>query len=652
MTKATTNVARVAAAVAGFGLVAMSFAPLAGAQTTTTTTTSTTTSVTFTRDLTIGSTGADVTALQTWLIAGGYSIPAGATGYFGSQTQAAVAAYQAANAITPAAGYFGPITRAKVNAAGGATGSTTVPGCAAGYAFSPVTGQACTGSTTGGSTSTGALSGGEADIRNFDMHAGDDLSEGDTDSEIASAEFDVDGGDINVQRVTVDFTPKLDDANTNEHPWEYVDSLSVYANGKKIGDVDAGSKSDWDQEDADSDHGDNNGNDYYSIDIPTNGVIKEGDNAELSIRADAQNTIDSDDTDQVFYVQVPDNGLRAVDAAGIQQYAGEDGNEVTFGFNEAENGDLTLREGSDNPDAGVLVADENDTSDDFDVLAFEVKNSDDADADLDSMKFRVATTSSAGPDTDITDIIRRATLTIDGDDYTGDINSDNTIDFDNLDTTVDGNDTIDGVLSVELYSQKNHYPADGQSLTFSLSHGDVEAEGSDKGDDSTVKGTVNGNQQTISTTGVEVSGTSANSSVTTLNTTADSYGTYTIKFDVTAGDDDIYVPNGAGTTTSASTTGITYTTDGADTFVGTTTAVLTSTADKDGASGHTSDYYVVRAGDTETFTLTVTLNPSASGTYEVDLDGVRYTPDLYGSLSTFDVSDNSDFQTDPAYIPS
>lgn len=68
------------------------------------------------RHLTTGSTGADVTALQNWLISKGYSIPAGATGYFGTQTRAAVAAYQAANGIVPAAGYFGPITRAKVAA--------------------------------------------------------------------------------------------------------------------------------------------------------------------------------------------------------------------------------------------------------------------------------------------------------------------------------------------------------------------------------------------------------------------------------------------------------------------------------------------------------------------------------------------------------
>jgi hypothetical protein len=72
----------------------------------------------FTHDLTIGSTGSDVTALQQYLIAAGFSIPAGATGYFGAQTQSALAAFQAARGIYPPAGYFGPITRAYVMAHG------------------------------------------------------------------------------------------------------------------------------------------------------------------------------------------------------------------------------------------------------------------------------------------------------------------------------------------------------------------------------------------------------------------------------------------------------------------------------------------------------------------------------------------------------
>jgi hypothetical protein len=69
----------------------------------------------FTRDLHLGSTGDDVVALQQFLISSGYPISAGATGYFGLQTQAALAKFQSDHGITPALGYFGPITRALVN---------------------------------------------------------------------------------------------------------------------------------------------------------------------------------------------------------------------------------------------------------------------------------------------------------------------------------------------------------------------------------------------------------------------------------------------------------------------------------------------------------------------------------------------------------
>jgi len=70
------------------------------------------------RDLTLNMSGDDVSKLQTLLMARGHAIAAGATGYFGSQTQAALRAYQSANGVSPATGYFGPITRAHMKAAG------------------------------------------------------------------------------------------------------------------------------------------------------------------------------------------------------------------------------------------------------------------------------------------------------------------------------------------------------------------------------------------------------------------------------------------------------------------------------------------------------------------------------------------------------
>ena len=63
------------------------------------------------RDLQYGMLGDDVKSLQNILITQGYSIPAGATGYFGTQTREALSIYQHNNNIAPTLGYFGPKTR-------------------------------------------------------------------------------------------------------------------------------------------------------------------------------------------------------------------------------------------------------------------------------------------------------------------------------------------------------------------------------------------------------------------------------------------------------------------------------------------------------------------------------------------------------------
>ena len=83
-------------------------------------------------DLAIGSSGAAVVQLQQFLITKrtgtaainlGY---AGATGYFGPMTQAALIEYQIAVAVSPANGYYGPSTQALVRAGtGGVVTATT-----------------------------------------------------------------------------------------------------------------------------------------------------------------------------------------------------------------------------------------------------------------------------------------------------------------------------------------------------------------------------------------------------------------------------------------------------------------------------------------------------------------------------------------------
>src|SRR3990167_9993160 len=113
----------------------------------------------FTRSLTVGSRGDDVTCLQNYLKTGGH-LSVNATGYFGSLTKAATAAWQSANGVAPAVGYFGSISRAKYDslmATAAAvptpdttttTTTTTTEGCKTGDLFSPTTGKACVTTTT------------------------------------------------------------------------------------------------------------------------------------------------------------------------------------------------------------------------------------------------------------------------------------------------------------------------------------------------------------------------------------------------------------------------------------------------------------------------------------------------------------------------
>jgi hypothetical protein len=142
----------------------------------TTTTSGTTTSVgstnyNFTSDLTVGSTGSAVRALQTFLIGQGDLVLATPTQYFGPMTQKALAKFQAAHNIHPSVGYFGPMTRAYVNSLSTSSTTTTTTtvtlpaGCTSTTGYSTTTGASCattttlpTGctSTTGFSPTTGA----------------------------------------------------------------------------------------------------------------------------------------------------------------------------------------------------------------------------------------------------------------------------------------------------------------------------------------------------------------------------------------------------------------------------------------------------------------------------------------------------------------
>jgi peptidoglycan hydrolase-like protein with peptidoglycan-binding domain len=112
-------------------------------------------------DLMIGSSGSVVIRLQQFLITKAVGpaavrlAGAGATGYFGSITKAALIEYQVASGISPADGYYGYATRALAEASIGTTPATpaTDAGCLPGNNFSTTTGRSCSSVTA--STNSG-----------------------------------------------------------------------------------------------------------------------------------------------------------------------------------------------------------------------------------------------------------------------------------------------------------------------------------------------------------------------------------------------------------------------------------------------------------------------------------------------------------------
>ncbi len=178
----------------------------------------------FNTSLTVGSRGADVVALQSFLeLKGLLTMPAGvAKGYFGTLTRSAVSAYQVMKGISPTAGYFGPITRAAVMA--DSAGSTTVPTgpvtCPAGFTCTPVP-----GSTPSNPVVTSGVEG-TLDVRLASNPADNANVRTQTDVPVYGLEFRARIGDVAIQ--TLDLQVGVVVGSTSENPASLVNTIKVW----------------------------------------------------------------------------------------------------------------------------------------------------------------------------------------------------------------------------------------------------------------------------------------------------------------------------------------------------------------------------------------------------------------------------------------
>jgi hypothetical protein len=250
-------------------------------------TTPATASVTFSTNLTVGSKGADVTALQNFLIGKGYNTLA--TGYFGPMTKAALAAYQTAKGITPAVGYFGPLTRTAVNGEAVVVPPTTTPGT------TPATG---TGITTPGVEGTLTLTSSNSGLASS-IYEGDDMVK------VLGLKLEAKSSDISVQRV------KIDLGNSTAIYNKILDKIYVMDGSTVLASSDLNSSTVV-----------KDGSTYYITLTGFNALVKKDASKVLTIAVDVKSSIDSVDAAVSRTIQTAAGAVRGIDGAGLDEYTG------------------------------------------------------------------------------------------------------------------------------------------------------------------------------------------------------------------------------------------------------------------------------------------------------------------------------------------
>lgn len=580
---------------------------------------------TWTRDLKVGATGADVMKLQQFLNSDA-DTRVGATGAgsmgmetetFGPATAAAVSKFQVkyrAETLTPnglmnPTGYFGASSRAKANALCVTDANPSNP-------TNPTT---PVDEEEEEEEEMGDLSG-EASLDSFELEDGDStIEEGDTDVVVGDITVEFTDGDASISRIDV----TLDGLNSNAKPWDAFETLSLWVDGEMVAEMDASDEDEYLNENAGEIR-------FSGLDI----VAMEDESLDISVGASIQNNLDAEEiTDWTLDV----TSMRFFDADGVSST--ETGSALpdtaTFEIQTAgTDEELEISLSSSNPDSTDIVVDTDVDTNDVTIMVADLEA---VDNDIEMTTVVVKVTTVATTTTNVVDDIR---VVIDGESFdaeplgatlaggnsvastTGnfvwylfDIDGDVTVSEDDvvaMEVVVDLNDTNDALR----YTNGTTIKAEVTSVEKAF----WAAEGAEDLVANQFKGTAVGDAHTLVAEGILVPVDGFESEVDTLGQN-DTIGEFTLTFDVTAVEGDFYITENAAQSVIAD--GVRYTVTGG---AATSSDSLTSTADED-----TPGVFTVREGETETFTLVVTVDPTSTGTFRVSLDEVWFSDDTDGA---------------------
>jgi hypothetical protein len=389
--------------------------------------------------------------------------------------------------------------------------------------------------------------------------------------------------------------------------------------------------------------------------------IDEGDTGRLYVAVSTVNNVDSDDASDDWAVVIPDDGIRAVDGAGISDTYVDSGDidEENFSVDQAEAGDIDVSAKSSDNEDRIVSLNANAKTDGVEIMRFTIE-SQTSDNVIQDLELDLATTSATT--TTFTTVIDNVCLFADGDEVGCESVTNNasdpsgTVVFDNIDVDVNEDDTVE--FTVEADFKDDADTREGFSFQTSVDVSEINAEDAE-GDDITVSGSdPTGGELELRTSGVAVTFVSASEdvSVGTIAGQPD-IANLEIVFDVEAvGDDDVYVEADLATQgASPVVTGdglfwATTTNSTTDTGTSTTlTPTLSASGDNsdDDTAGTDQDFFI-DSGDTRRITFRVSI-PAGTDNSSI---GARITGIKWGTVDADDNMNNlydfnlSDLKTD------
>jgi peptidoglycan hydrolase-like protein with peptidoglycan-binding domain len=566
-------------------------------------------SAAFNVNLTVGSSGADVSALQTWLISKGYHIAAiesGAAkpGYFGSQTQAAVKLYQAANGI-PNTGFVGPLTRAALNGT-----APVASNCLAGWSSVMYNGTSTClppGYTLPGSTPAGTMAApgtistpgvvGTLAVSLWSTPSGIVVYKGQS-YDVAAYKVQASASDMAIQNLTLDFDVRL---------WLYASAITIKDDsGAIVGQVNNLNAGNFSELTVGSD---------YRVSVPVSSYIVRATQIKyLTVNISFLPTSDrSSGTVNVLQSQI-----RSVDGTGVTDTETNTGGARSFSYQGSGAGSIIVTTDSTSPATGQVQLSTSNQTLNVTQAIFDVK-SQSAPSTLQSLNLIVRTTGPGTVSTLFSNIqIQAAGLTY----------SANTICTDNTSSGCVGTNSTATTSTVKFTNLAIPLPADTYVPVKVIANLAVDTnnalDGTVASTTLAASGTAGGTSnnpsvvdQSFNTLAVNSATFTANnltftgSSVTVSNesttygnainntTTGITTQQFSFIFNLTAGNNPIYVSKTAPTaiSTSSAPSGITITT--------------TNFADND-TSGDGSTYFYLAPGQTKTFTSIYSATGSSS----------------------------------------